>query len=160
MIDYDYIVDSAMRVLIRDILISVEKNNGLPNGNFFHISFVTQYDGVSIPIYLVNRYPEEMTIALQNQFSNLKVTDDAFSVDLSFGGQEERLVIPFCAITSFVDPSQNFMLKMEADKMGMFGKSKFHEMINCSLKKNTKEDGEEVEDNVINFSDIRNLLNQ
>ena len=52
------------------------------------------------------------------------------------------------------------MLKMEADKMGMVGKSKFHEMINSNLKKSVKAEEEKVEDNVINFADIRNLLKQ
>lgn len=158
MIDYDYLVDSAMRVLIRDVLISIEKQGGLPGGHYFHIAFVTKYDGVQISMNLLERYPNEMVIALQNQFKNLKVEGDTFAVDLSFGGQEERLVIPFCAITSFVDPSKNFMLKMAPDNTGMFGKSKFHEMINSSMDSKSDEGGEDVEDKIINFSEIKNLL--
>ena len=49
-----------------------------------------------------------MTIVLQHQFWDLKVTDDGFEVGLSFGGVPERLVVPFDAIKGFFDPSVQF----------------------------------------------------
>jgi len=157
-IDYEYLVDSAMRVLIRDVLTSVEKNGGLPAAHYFHISFVTRYDGVQMPSHLFEKYPQEITIALQNQFKNLNVYDDVFAVDLAFNGQDERLIVPFCAITSFADPSEDFILRMSADNTGVIGKSKFNEMIGSSTIKATPD--VKTEDNVINFSDIKHLLKQ
>ena len=59
------------------------------------------------------QYPEEMTIVLQHQFWDLKVTDEAFEVGLSFGGVAERLVVPFDAIKAFADPSVQFTLQFE-----------------------------------------------
>jgi hypothetical protein len=59
------------------------------------------------------RYPDEMTIILQHQFWDLGVTDHAFEVGLSFSNVPERLLIPFAAITSFVDPSVQFGLKFD-----------------------------------------------
>jgi hypothetical protein len=41
------------------------------------------------------------------------VTDDRFEVGLSFGGIPERLVVPFAAIKSFLDPSVQFGLQFE-----------------------------------------------
>ena len=35
MIDYEYLVDSAMRVLIKDVLTSIEKH-GITGGHYFH----------------------------------------------------------------------------------------------------------------------------
>jgi hypothetical protein len=55
-----------------------------------------------------------MTIVLQYQFWDLKVTPDVFEVGLSFGGVPERLIIPLAAITSFVDPSVQFALQFQA----------------------------------------------
>ena len=52
-----------------------------------------------------------MTIVLQHQFWDLKVTDDQFEVGLSFNGITERLVIPFVAIRRFADPSVNFDIR-------------------------------------------------
>ena len=54
-----------------------------------------------------------MTIVLQHQFWDLKVTDEAFEVGLSFGGVAERLVVPFDAIKAFADPSVQFGLQFE-----------------------------------------------
>ncbi len=155
-IDYEYLVDSAMRVLIRNVLTSIEKNDGLIDNHHFHVTFVTKYDGVQIPNHLFEKYPKEVTIALQNQFTNLNVYDDTFGVNLTFNGQEERLIIPFCAITSFADPSENFILRMSPDNAGMLGKSKFNEMIGSRIVKTVQDS--DVDDNVINFSDIKYLL--
>jgi hypothetical protein len=55
-----------------------------------------------------------MTVVLQHQFWDLKVTDDAFEVGLSFGGVAERLLVPFEAIKAFSDPSVQFTLQFES----------------------------------------------
>lgn len=153
-IDYEYLVDSAMRILIYNILTSIEKH-GLISKHHYHIGFNTTYDGVEIPGHLLAKYPQEITIALQNQFKDLRVIGDYFSVKLTFHGIEERLVVPFCAITSFADPSENFMLKMQVDELGIYGGGKFHEMLNSHFAPKDIELKEELEDNVINFMDIK-----
>ena len=62
---------------------------------------------------LLAQYPDEMTVILQHQFWDLVVTEDRFEVGLSFGGIPERLVVPFAAIKSFLDPSVQFGLQFE-----------------------------------------------
>jgi hypothetical protein len=54
-----------------------------------------------------------MTIILQHQFWDLKVSEDAFEVGLSFGGVPERLTVPFDSINGFFDPSVQFGLQFE-----------------------------------------------
>jgi hypothetical protein len=54
-----------------------------------------------------------MTIVLQHQFWDLKVSGEGFEVGLSFGGVPERLVVPFDAVTGFRDPSVQFALQFE-----------------------------------------------
>ena len=54
-----------------------------------------------------------MTIVLQHQFWDLKVTDDAFEVGLSFGGVPERLFVPLDAVAKFADPAAQFALQFE-----------------------------------------------
>src|SRR4030095_9133608 len=70
--------------------------------------------GVEIPKHLAERFPDEMTIVIQNRFWDLKVGDDGFEVGLSFNQAPARLVIPFSAITGFVDPAVNFALQFQA----------------------------------------------
>ena len=43
----------------------------------------------------------------------MEVGDTAFSVTLSFGGRNERLTVPYDAITGFVDPSVEFGLEFK-----------------------------------------------
>ncbi len=55
-----------------------------------------------------------MTIVLQNKFWDLKVHDDHFEVGLTFNQVPAQLVVPFGAITAFVDPAVNFALQFQA----------------------------------------------
>ena len=77
------------------------------------ITFDTQHDAVRLSPRLREQYPDEMTVVLQHQFWDLKITEEAFEVGLSFSGVAERLYIPFEAITAFADPSVQFALQFE-----------------------------------------------
>ena len=57
-----------------------------------------------------------MTIVLQNQFENLVVRHNSFSVDLSFGGIPQTITIPYDAITYFADPYAKFGLSFTLDE--------------------------------------------
>lgn len=109
---YDLMIESALRDVVRETLSSVAKN-GLPGEHHFYITFLTHFPGVEIPDYLKKQYPEEMTIVLQYQFFGLKMSEEGFSVTLSFNNVKERLQIPFEAITTFADPSVNFALQFQ-----------------------------------------------
>src|SRR3546814_8790189 len=59
-----------------------------------------------------------MTIVLQNKFWGLKVNDQGFEVGLTFNQVPAELVIPFSAITAFVDPAVNFALQFQVQGAG------------------------------------------
>jgi len=113
-IRYDILVQEALRGMVRDVLAEAAKNKGMPGEHHFFITFDTSAEGVQLSPRLRAQYPEEMTVVLQHQFWDLKVTDEAFEVGLSFGGVAERLVIPFDAIKGFADPSVQFTLQFES----------------------------------------------
>jgi hypothetical protein len=110
LIGYDEIIESSMRSVIYETLKKIEKT-GLPGKHYFIVTFATKFPGVSVPKTLMEKYPEEMTIAIQYQFKSLVVDEDLFKISLSFGGKFEKLVVPYRSITSFADPSMNFALK-------------------------------------------------
>ncbi|MEL6276844.1 MAG: ClpXP protease specificity-enhancing factor SspB, partial [Bacteroidota bacterium] len=60
------------------------------------------------------RFPDEMTIVLQNKFWELEVREAGFGVGLSFNQIPAKLDIPFAAITAFVDPAVDFGLQFQA----------------------------------------------
>lgn len=71
-----------------------------------NITFRTHADGVKLSIGLKSKYPDDMTIILQNEFEQLSVKDDRFEVLLRFRGNRERLSVPFNAIKAFWDKSE------------------------------------------------------
>ncbi len=109
---YDRMVEQALRGVVRQAVEEVIET-GLPGDHHFYITFMTDFPGVSIPAYLRDRYPGEMTIVLQYQFEQLEVDDEKMAVTLSFNNKRERLVIPLGAITIFADPSVNFALQFQ-----------------------------------------------
>jgi uncharacterized protein len=114
LIPYDEIVQEALRAVVGRVLGEVETTGRLPGDHHFYITFKTGAAGVDIPRHLLERFPDEMTIVIQNRFWDLKVGDDGFEVGLSFNQAPARLVIPFSAITGFVDPAVNFALQFQA----------------------------------------------
>ena len=111
-IRYDLLTQQALRGVVRSVLTDTAKK-GLPGDHHFYISFDTKADGVHMSDRLRAQYPDEMTIILQHQFWDLKVSEDEFEVGLSFGGVPERLTVPFEAINGFFDPSVQFGLQFE-----------------------------------------------
>ena len=115
LIPYDEIVQEALRAVVGRVLGQVEAGGGvLPGAHHFYITFKTGAPGVSIPTHLKERFPDEMTIVLQNKFWDLGVTEDGFTVGLSFNQIPSKLDVPFSAITAFVDPAVDFGLQFQA----------------------------------------------
>ncbi len=112
-ISYGQLMHKALRQLISDVLAQVVKD-GLPGEHHFYITFDTTHPGVDMAVSLKERYPEEMTIVMQDWFTDLAVMKDRFTVTLNFGNVPEPIVIPFEAIKTFVDPSVEFGLRFDA----------------------------------------------
>lgn len=109
---YDILAQEALRGVVRKVLAEVSRT-GLPGEHHFFISFATRAPGVRLSEKLLTQYDKEMTIVLQNQYWDLKVTETGFEVGLSFDGIPETLVIPFAAIKGFFDPSVQFGLQFD-----------------------------------------------
>ncbi len=112
LLQYQTLVENALRSVVREALSEVAMH-GLPGEHHFYITFDTRAQGVEMPAYLRETYPDEMTLVLQHQFSNLAVSDDHFQVILSFNGRPEVIRVPLEAISIFADPSVNFALQFQ-----------------------------------------------
>ena len=109
---YDALVDDALRSVVRRVLLQVAEK-GLPGSHHFYISFRSTDPGVEMPEYLLAKYPEEMTIVLQHQYWDLEITEEFFEVTVSFNKLQERIHVPFKALSAFVDPSVRFGLQFD-----------------------------------------------
>ena len=112
MLDYKKLIEQSMLDMIKGILTGIAKD-GLPGNHHFYITFDMSIDGVETSIALKEKYPDEMTIVIQNWYEGLVVKDSHFCITLNFGNIREAMQIPFSAIKSFVDPSVEFGLSFE-----------------------------------------------
>ena len=155
-IDYKKLIKVSHQKLIKKILKDVSKN-GLPGEHHFYISFATKFPGVEIAEWMKNEYQNGMTIVIQNWFENLIVSDQFFSIILSFNNKPEKIIIPFDSIINFTDPSVNFSLQFEIslskslkeETKRQLNQGSFNEEIKqLKLKKNDKVI---KKDNIIKF---------
>ncbi|MDZ5761987.1 Stringent starvation protein B superfamily protein [Candidatus Cyrtobacter comes] len=133
-LDYGALFDKAIVDIIKNVLTITEKS-GLMGGNYFYISFYTTFPNVVLPASLLDKYPVDMTIVLQNQFEDLRVYDSYFEVVLYFHGKPHKLRVPFNSIHTFADPSVEFILQLHNDD-----NTKANKHNTADNEKNTKED--------------------
>ena len=112
-IGYEALTQAAMRGVVREALRMAEPAGHAPGDHHFYITFRTRAPGVQIADYLIERFPEDMTIVVQHQFWDLEVHENHFEIVLKFSGVPQHLYIPYTAITQFVDPSVSFGLSFE-----------------------------------------------
>lgn len=111
-LDYPRWITEALRVVARRALEHVE-HEGLADEHHLLLSFRSRGEGVRIPAFLRDQYPEEVTVVLQHQWWDLVVDEEAFSVTLTFAGARHRLFVPWPALTAFADPAAQLALRFE-----------------------------------------------
>jgi uncharacterized protein len=115
--DYPRILQRALRSVVREVLLRTAAE-GLPGDHHFYLSLRTDHAGIQLPAFLRERYPEEMTVVLQNQYWDLQVDQDGFAVTLRFDGEPVRLGVPFEAVIAFFDPAAQFGLRFDLAGLG------------------------------------------
>ena len=142
-INYSKILKRNMINVLKDVLINIKKN-GLQEGHHLYITFKTNNKEVTIPQWLLDKFPSEMTIVIQYEYWNYDVANDHFTITLSFSKIKTDLMIPFSSVISFVDPYANFGLKLIQEKT-IIEKN--------TIKKNKKYS---KKNNVIEFTKFKN----
>ncbi len=138
MLNYQKILKDNMVNVLKDILANIKKNS-LSDFNQLYITFLTNHKNVKIPNWLLDKYPDEITIIIQYEYYDLKINKESFNVTLSFNDVKANLKIGYESVISFADPSANFGLKLISEESNKKVKNK--------IIKN--------KDNVINFSNFK-----
>ncbi|MBR0560152.1 SspB family protein [Neokomagataea anthophila] len=112
LLPYDTWIEDAYRGVMCRALSHVAQE-GLPGEHHFYLTFKTNAAGVNIPSRLSAQYPQEMTIVLQHQFTDLSVDPEhkEIRVTLSFGGVPSPLIIPVSAVVAFADPHMHMAFR-------------------------------------------------
>ncbi len=144
-LDYDLIVEEALRSVVRKSL-EIVMSNGLQSDHHFFISFSSKYPGVTVPPELSKNNDDEIKIILQHQFWDLKPEKEKFSVTLSFNGKKRKIVVPYNSIFSFSDPSVGFGLQFKnnfmIDDLNIVNKDEIEKNVNKKKVMSKKNDAE------------------
>ena len=147
MIQYQKILNKNLLNVFIEILKEIEKK-GLDGKNHLYVTFATNNPKTSVPDWLLQKYPSEMTIVIQYEYYHLSVNKKNFNIGLSFNNKKCDLIIPFDSIISFADPSSNFGLNYKYNKTTLEDDKK-------TLVKKKKSIKKKNPSNVINFSNYR-----
>ena len=116
MIKYNELLNTKLLEVFIEVLKDIEKN-GLNDKNHLYITFNTLNVNNDIPNWLLEKYPDEITILIQYEYYYLNVNKSDFEIGLSFNNIKTDLKISFNSITSFADPSANFGLNYQFNKL-------------------------------------------
>ena len=147
MIEYQKILNKNLLNVFIEILKEVEEK-GLDGQNHLYITFATNNSKTSVPNWLLQKYPNEMTIVIQHEYYHLSVNKKSFNIGLSFNNKKCDLKISFDSITSFIDPSSNFGLNYQFNKTAVEDDKK-------TLVEKKKSVKKKKSSNVINFSNYK-----
>lgn len=154
-LDYNVLIDKAMREIVK---LALKKAQKITNENFCFLFVINTKDPkVILPKYVKKEYPEEITLILQHQFSNLNVKNNDFSVDLSFGGNLEHITIPFSSLIMFSD-------KMAGIELSFFTSEEVYLIEQDNITDNDiysyvvdeeANNNIDINNNIINFNDLK-----
>ena len=147
MIQYQKILNKNLLNVFIEILKEVEKK-GLDGKNHLYVTFVTKNSKTLVPNWLLQKYPNEMTIVIQHEYYHLLISKKNFKIGLSFNNRKCDLIISFDSVISFADPSSNFGLNYQFNKTIDDNNKKTLLKKKKSVKKNNPS-------NVINFSNYK-----
>jgi len=147
MIEYQKILNKNLLKVFIEILKEVEEK-GLSGNNQLYITFATNNSKTLIPNWLLQKYPNEMTIVIQHEYYHLSVNKQNFNIGLSFNNKKCDLKISFDSIISFVDPSSNFGLNYQFKKTTVEDDKK-------TLVEKKKSVKKKKSSNVINFANYK-----
>ena len=114
-LDYNKLIRENLLNVVKQAL-SKSADYGLSDGHHFYITLLTKFKGNVLPEYLAKEYPDNMMIVIENEYWNLNVFKEYFSIDLKFKGKIESLSIYYSSLKNFVDPSVSFTLNLDIEE--------------------------------------------
>ena len=113
-LDYGFLMRKASISIVKEIIKQIA-TEGLYKKQQVYITFAINHPDVRMSKLLREDYDGEMTIVLQYEFWDLILDDYGFSVSLAFEHSDETIYVPFAALISVNDPSEDFCLDFTPD---------------------------------------------
>ncbi|BDB96233.1 ClpXP protease specificity-enhancing factor SspB [Candidatus Hydrogenosomobacter endosymbioticus] len=119
MFNYVEWLEDGKRSVVRQALREA-RDSGISPPNKLYISFSINYPKVKVPRDIASS-DDEIKIAIYDDFWNLSVDDELFSVELLVNNNRQLFVIPFKAVRTFIDPGAEFALQFEPPEFPFLG---------------------------------------
>lgn len=115
-IPYAEIFNKINREAILQIIENAARLGAGNLGSGVYITFLTRSKTLGLPDFLLQKYPEAMTMVLEHQFSNLKVDREhqIVTVSLNFSRKPVTLNIPFGDIIGLCDQGATTVMENDA----------------------------------------------
>lgn len=111
LIGYDALIEEAARGVIPLILKRFVP--APPGDHHLYVTFRTDRLDVSLPDWLREMYPTEMTVVLQHRYWELEAGPSAMAVKMQFRGVLAAMLVPYGAITRLYDPTVQTLFQFE-----------------------------------------------
>jgi hypothetical protein len=111
---YQQLTNDAVREVLRNVLLDLVRSGRTDAPSdpsaapALFITVDTRDPDARLPDELRDLWRDGITFVLQYDYRDLVVGADSFEVTLRFGGNPERVRIPFAAVTAFVDSNVGF----------------------------------------------------
>ena len=152
-INYSEILKKNMINVFKDVLKDIE-TNGLQENHHLYITFDPSIKKISLPKWLKEKHPREMTIVIQYEYWDFRVNKNSFNITLSFNSIKTDLEIPFNSVLSFADPYANFGLRLIQNMNNDVRKSTKNKNI---INKNKKNLNTKEKNNIIDFKKFKKI---
>lgn len=116
--------------------------------NGLYINFKTNSQGVILPEHLKLEYPENITIVLQRQFTELQINNYFFSVKIFFNGSPELIEVPYYTIIQLQSIDQSVRLTLKPYENENFHYEKFE----------NEKRGKAIQNNLLKFDSNKTSL--
>jgi len=108
-INYNQLVRDAHIGVVRNAL-EIARDKPLVGYYNFYITFNTEHPDVDAPKWIHRDYGSDLTIVLNNQYTDIEVEQDYFAVTIYFKSKPASMIIPYGALIAFNDKNQDFVI--------------------------------------------------
>lgn len=83
----------------------------------FYLTLRSSDEGVQLPDPIAAKFPETVSLVIQNQYEDLRVTESELRVNLWFYGEKDTVVIPIKSLLHIASPELGFTINHD-DSIG------------------------------------------
>lgn len=107
---YDAMIEKALMTVVKQVFQSVASNGTFASHELY---LTVSTPKIKAAPRIKTLYPEQLSLLIQNNHSDMKVTDDDITVTLGLVTGIETVIIPWEAIVEYIDNTEQYALQFK-----------------------------------------------